>query len=117
MDQNSIDKLLEYAAEFGDFNFFRRINKRTVESLSKNGFVLKQMGASRSWPKLHEISWKSAKVTPEEGKTVCEIDLSSPELTQAQRLWVIATKANLKEQQKRKNTDKKTVFGYDNTFF
>ena len=96
MQRVDLDERLESAAEFGNFHYFWKINSRKVISLKENGFNLREIASSRSWPKLYEISWKNAKVALAEGKPLEDLDIFSPDFTQAQRLWIIASKANNK---------------------
>ena len=82
------DKLYS-EAEFGLFFAYQKITKKKADELRTNGLQVADCNDSRSFPRLHYISWKNAKVNCED---VSSLDEKSDEYTLAQKLWIVSMK-------------------------
>ena len=92
----TMDKRMEHLANLGNYELIYNFNKCVeVSNLKKLGFYV-FLPKGYTFPQLCVISWKDATV---EGN-LSEIDLASPKLSQAQRLWIITQRANLKRSSK-----------------
>ena len=85
----TIEDKMESEAEFGfDYAYLKITKKKGIE-LENQGFVVTDSHNSRSYPRLHKISWKDSAIEYDELSSLNEKD---SKYTFAQKLWIIAEK-------------------------
>ena len=85
----TVEEKLESEAEFGLFIANFKIGKVKAQSLRDQGCIVTDSKEVNYFPRLHRISWKSAKV---ECNNIQELDEKSETYTLAQKLWIISMK-------------------------
>ncbi len=85
----TVEEKLYSEAEFGLFFAYQKMTKSKANELRTNGLQVADCNDARSFPRLHYISWKNAKVDCED---ISSLDEKSDEYTLAQKLWIVSMK-------------------------
>lgn len=85
----TVEEKLYSEAEFGLFFAYQKITKTKANELRTKGLQVADCNNARSFPRLHYISWKNAKVDCED---ISSLDEKFDEYTLAQKLWIVSMK-------------------------
>lgn len=88
----TLEEKLISEAEFGFFYYYGKLTKKMANQLRKEGFIVTDSKETRSYPRLHKVSWSNVTINCE---NVYDLNENDPKYSLIEKLWIISSKNQL----------------------